>query len=69
LSSGFSFVYESESTQEAIAEGRSGARSHEAVITEKASITGYTGLVPARWAEVSDLTVANLYWYLQAKVG
>ena len=44
-------------------------RSHEAVITEKASITGYTGLVPARWAEVSDLTVANLYWYLQAKVG
>lgn len=44
-------------------------RSHEVTISEKASNAGYAGIVPASWQQVSDLTVANLYWYLQAKVG
>jgi hypothetical protein len=42
-------------------------QQHEAQIQEQAPNLGYQGMVPDDWQQVSDLTVANLYWYLQAK--
>ena len=42
-------------------------QQHEAQIQEQAFRMGYHGMVPDNWQQVSDLTVANLYWYLQAK--
>jgi hypothetical protein len=42
-------------------------QQYEAQIQEQAPNLGYPGIVPDNWQQVSDLTVANLYWYLQAK--
>ncbi len=38
---------------------------YEAYISHQAPASGYKALAASNWQEVPDLTVANLYWYLQ----
>ncbi|MFM9264552.1 hypothetical protein [Tychonema sp. BBK16] len=40
---------------------------YELYISEQAIATGYQGLAPSNWQEVSDLTVANLYYYFKIR--
>lgn len=40
-------------------------RNHENYIAERSQAAGYRALVPDSWHEISDLTVANLYWHLK----
>jgi len=40
-------------------------QNHEIYITERSKAVGYKALAPSSWQEVSNLTVANLYWYLK----
>lgn len=40
-------------------------QNHERYITEQSPGSGYKALAPTNWEEVSDLTVANLYWHLK----
>jgi hypothetical protein len=42
-------------------------KQYESYITEQATNSGYHGLVPGNWQEITDLTLANLYWYFQDK--
>ncbi len=42
-------------------------QGHESYIGERATATGYKGLVPSNWQDVTNLTLANLYWYFKAK--
>ncbi|TAE59348.1 MAG: hypothetical protein EAZ87_09905 [Nostocales cyanobacterium] len=42
-------------------------QKYESYITEQAINSGYNGLVPGNWQEITDLTLANLYWYFQNK--
>lgn len=42
-------------------------RDYEDYITQKATATGYKGLVASNWQEIPDLTVANLYHYFEDK--
>ena len=41
--------------------------NHEFYISQKALSSGYKALALPNWQEVSDLTVANLYWYFKGK--
>ncbi|MGV0023683.1 hypothetical protein [Phormidesmis priestleyi] len=38
-------------------------QEYEVAIAHLAPTSGYSALVPSNWQDVSDLTVANLYWY------
>ncbi|KAM3112907.1 hypothetical protein [Phormidesmis sp. 146-33] len=38
-------------------------QEYEVAIADLAPKSGYSALVPSSWQDVSDLTVANLYWY------
>ncbi|KAM3094993.1 hypothetical protein ACKFKF_26065 [Phormidesmis sp. 146-12] len=38
-------------------------QAYEVAIADLAPKSGYSALVPSSWQDVSDLTVANLYWY------
>jgi hypothetical protein len=38
---------------------------YETYIQERSPAAGYKALAPARWQDVSDLTVTNLYWHLK----
>ncbi len=40
-------------------------KGHESYISQQAPASGYKALAPSNWQEVSDLTVANLYWYFK----
>lgn len=40
---------------------------YESYITEQAKAFKYKGFIPGNWSKVSDLTVANLYWYFKQK--
>jgi len=40
-------------------------RGYETYIQERSPAAGYKALVPSSWQEVSDLTVANLYWHFK----
>ncbi len=42
-------------------------RTHESYITQQAAASDYKALAPSNWQEISDLTVANLYWYFKVK--
>ena len=42
-------------------------RGHELYISQQATATGYQGLAPSNWHEISDLTVANLYYYFKIR--
>ena len=42
-------------------------RGHESYVSQQATACGYKALAPSNWQEISDLTVANLYWYFQDK--
>jgi hypothetical protein len=42
-------------------------REHESYISQQATASGYKALAPSNWQEISDLTVANLYWYFKGK--
>jgi hypothetical protein len=42
-------------------------RGHELYISQQAIATGYQGLAPSNWQEISDLTVANLYYYFKIR--
>jgi hypothetical protein len=38
---------------------------HESYIEERSQVVGFKALAPSNWQEVSDLAVANIYWYLK----
>ncbi|MEZ2278342.1 MAG: hypothetical protein ACBR12_15660 [Microcoleus sp.] len=40
-------------------------RGQEFYISQQAIATGYPALAPSNWQEISDLTVANLYYYFK----
>ncbi|XWK87371.1 MAG: hypothetical protein U7127_24745 [Phormidium sp.] len=40
-------------------------KEHESYISEQAKNSNYHGLAPSNWQEITDLTVANLYWYFK----
>ena len=40
---------------------------HSDYISQQATASGYKALAPSNWQEISDLTVANLYWYFRKK--
>jgi len=40
-------------------------RTHESYISQQAPASGLKALAPLSWQEISDLTVANLYWYFK----
>lgn len=40
-------------------------KEHESYISQQAKNSNYQGLAPSNWQEVTDLTVANLYWYFK----
>jgi hypothetical protein len=40
-------------------------RTHESYISQQATATGLKALAPSSWEAISDLTVANLYWYFK----
>lgn len=42
-------------------------RGYELYISQQAIATGYQGLAPSNWQEISDLTVANLYYYFKIR--
>lgn len=42
-------------------------QSYELYIQQQASASSYQALASSNWAEIPDLTVANLYWYFKAK--
>ena len=42
-------------------------RGYELYISQQATATGYQGLAPSNWHEISDLTVANLYYYFKIR--
>jgi hypothetical protein len=42
-------------------------RGHEFYISQQAIMTGYQALAPSSWQEISDLTVANLYYYFKVR--
>ncbi len=42
-------------------------RGYELYISQQAIATGYQGLAPSNWHEISDLTVANLYYYFKIR--
>lgn len=42
-------------------------QGHESYIGEQATATGYKGLAPSNWQDVTNLTLANLYWYFKSK--
>ena len=42
-------------------------RGHEFYISQLAIVTGYQALAPLSWQEISDLTVANLYYYFKIR--
>lgn len=40
-------------------------QDHESYISQQAKNSNYPGLAPSNWQEITDLTVANLYWYFK----
>ncbi|MFB2835872.1 hypothetical protein [Floridanema evergladense] len=40
-------------------------KEHESYISQQAKSSNYHGLAPSNWQEITDLTVANLYWYFK----
>lgn len=40
-------------------------KEHESYISQQAKNSNYHGLAPSNWQEITDLTVANLYWYFK----
>jgi hypothetical protein len=42
-------------------------REYEFYISHQAISSGYQGLAPSNWQEISDLTVANLYYYFKCR--
>jgi len=40
---------------------------YEWYISQQAIATGYQALAPSNWQEISDLTVANLYYYFKIR--
>jgi hypothetical protein len=42
-------------------------KEYETYISERSPHHGYRSLAASNWKEVSDITVANLYWYLKLK--
>jgi len=42
-------------------------QGYELYISQQAIVTGYQGLAPSNWQEISDLTVANLYYYFKIR--
>ncbi|MBE9226927.1 hypothetical protein IQ264_15980 [Phormidium sp. LEGE 05292] len=40
-------------------------KEHESYISQQANNSNYPGLAPSNWQEITDLTVANLYWYFK----
>lgn len=40
-------------------------KDHESYISQQAKNSNYQGLAPSNWQEITDLTVANLYWYFK----
>ena len=42
-------------------------QGYELYISQQAIVTGYQGLAPSNWHEISDLTVANLYYYFKIR--
>lgn len=44
-------------------------QDHESYISQQAKNSNYHGLDPSNWQEITDLTVANLYWYFKKPKG
>ncbi|MDZ4873537.1 MAG: hypothetical protein CLLPBCKN_002933 [Chroococcidiopsis cubana SAG 39.79] len=42
-------------------------REAETYISLQAPLSGYKALVPANLQQASHMTIANLYWYFQAR--
>jgi len=40
-------------------------KDYESYISQQAKKSGYQGLAPSNWQEITNLTVANLYWYFK----
>ena len=44
-------------------------RNYESYISERATASDYKALAPSNWQAITDLTVANLYWYFKVQQG
>ena len=42
-------------------------RRYEVYVSQQAIATGYQALAASNWQEISDLTVANLYYFFQIR--